>query len=158
MRRIRSTRAACCILLLLLIALALPLKGSASTTTLTIHLPKYHTIDLKIRGTGSVYLGDSLYTQSATVELPRLSTLQIQVVPGKNGYLHSLVLNGETQPLHSGQYTLDISALTEDITLEIRFRTHSIIPDTGDTILIPACLMLLSGTILALVIKRKRPS
>ena len=158
MSRIRSIRAAFCILLLLLIALALPLKGSASTTTLTIHLPDYHIIDLKIRGTGSVYLGDTLYTRSATVELPRLSALQIQVIPVENGYIHSLVLNEKTQLLHNGQYTLDISALTEDITLEIWFRTNSLIPDTGDTILIPVCLMLLSGIILVFIIKHKRPS
>lgn len=156
MRTGRSVSILCCVLLLLTITLAAPLNANAATTTLTIQLPDSYTIDLNIRGQGSVWLNGVQYTRTASVVLPRLSSLRLLVIPNDNGSLQSVILNGEKQTLSNGQYVLELSALTRDITLDIRFRTNSIIPDTGDTILIPTCLMVLSGIMLALILKRKK--
>ena len=151
-----SVRTTCCLLLLLLILWASPLECNAATTTLTIQLPEFHTIDLNIRGRGSVSIGDAHYSHSASIEMPRLSSFQLQVIPQKGSHIHSILYNGEAQQPHNGQYTLDISALTEDVVLEVRFRTDSTIPNTGDAVLLPACALFLSGTMLVLICQRKR--
>ena len=156
MRSDRSASALCCVLLLLAMILAAPLKASAATTTLTLQLPESYTIDLNIRGQGSVWLNGTQYTRTASVMLPRLSSLQLLVVSKQNGYIQSVVLNGEKQALRNGQYAIDIPALTGDITLDVRFRTNSIIPNTGDWILIPVGAMILSGIFLILIRRSKK--
>ena len=156
MRSDRSASALCCVLLLLAMILAAPLKTSAATTTLTLQLPESYTIDLNIRGQGNVWLNGVQYTRTASVTMPRLSALRLLVIPNDNGSLQSVALNGEKQALSNGQYVLELSALTGDITLDVRFRTNSIIPNTGDWILIPVGAMILSGIFLILIRRSKK--
>lgn len=123
---------------------------------MTVHVPETHTLSLELRGPGTVRLEDTLYTGSVNIEVARLSELQLLVTPADNSYIHTLLLNGEPQSITSSSYTLKIPSLTKDISLEVVFRRHSIIPDTGDWILIPMGAMLLSGLSLILFFKIRK--
>lgn len=133
-----------------------PLKAAGSSTVLTVHVPETHILFLEIRGSGNVKLEDTLYTHSVDIEVARLSELQLLVTPADNSYIHSLLLNGEPQSITGNSCTLEIPSLTEDLSLEVVFRRHSIIPATGDWIFIPMGAMLLSGIFLIPVSKARK--
>lgn len=136
--------------------LLLPVNAAGSSTILTVHVPETHTLSLELRGSGSVQLEDAVYTRSADIQAARLSELQLLITPADNYDIHTLLLNGEHQSITGSSCTLDIPTLTKDISLEVVFRRHSIIPDTGDRIFIPIGAMLLSGIALILVCKVRK--
>ena len=136
--------------------LLLPVNAAGSSTILTVHVPETHTLSLGLRGSGSVQLEDAVYTRSAAIQIVRLSELQVMIAPADNCYIHALLLNGEHQSITGSSCTLEIPTLTEDISLEVVFRRHSIIPNTGDRIFIPMGVMLFSGITLILICKVRK--
>ena len=154
MKKNRAIRRLLCIFTLLLTLGVIPLRTAAfGETSLTIQIPKTHSVTLRIHGRGSVQVGDTVYTRSDEWEVERLSSLELALTPGRGRYIRSVYCNGSA--LKGDLSTLSVSAVTEDLLLEVYFDTIADNPATGDDIALSVACMAISGTLLALILKQK---
>lgn len=139
---------------LLVAFLALP-AAAEGTTTLTVVLPDSYSLALTIQGKGTVKVGDVSCSKSAQLALARLEPVTIQVTPKEGWFLHSVKLNGKAQTVQKAGWTLTLDGVTEDMALEVTFRSTSGSPATGDRLWLSATGLLLSAAGLALCLKRR---
>lgn len=141
----------------LLLAIFLVLPASAeSSTTLTVVLPDNYNLDLVIRGKGTVKVGGTSCQSSTCLTLARLEPVTIQATPKDGWLLHSIKLNGKAQTVKKSGWTLTLDGVTEDMTLEVTFRSAGGSPATGDDLWFFVGLLALSATGLALCLKKRK--
>lgn len=142
-------------LLLLLVFMALPARAESSTT-LTVVLPDNYSLDLVIRGKGTVKVGGTSCQSSTCLTLARLEPITIQAMPKDGWLLHCIKLNGKAQSAQASGWTLVLDGVTEDMTLEVTFRSTSVAPATGDDLRFFVGLLALSATCLTLCLKKRK--
>lgn len=142
-------------LLLLLVFMALP-ASAESSTTLTVVLPDNYSLDLVIQGKGTVKVGGTSCQSSTCLTLARLDPITIQATPKDGWLLRSIKLNGKAQSAQASGWTLVLDGVTEDMTLEVTFRSTGGSPATGDDLRFFVGLLALSATGLALCLKKRK--
>lgn len=139
---------------LLVAFLALP-AAAEGTTTLTVVLPDSYSLALTIQGKGTVKVGGASCSKSTQLTLSRLEPVTIQVTPKEGWFLHSVKWNGEAQTVKKSGWALTLDGVTEDMTLEVVFRSAAASPATGDRLWLSATGLLLSAAGLVLCLKRR---
>lgn len=137
-----------------------PVAAASNSTTLTTTVPVTFPLKLELSGNGTVTINGLAYTQSETVEIPRNSTVELQITPHAENIIKSVVYNGHdyTKEAKRGKFTLP--AITGEATLCVSFTENTSTPATGDPYS-PLCLtflMFLSliGVIAAFSFKKKK--
>ena len=128
-----------------------PLCVSAVDTTLTTSVPANHTIQLEIKGKGTVIIDGRQYLKSQTISIQRHKEAVIKIQAAQGYYIRSVTYNQEniTHLFNNGNWTMP--KVESDITLSVIFVKDSGNPPTGDTFN-PWMMVLLSVSIMGLVI------
>lgn len=158
MKQLRRIGRFLCLLALAWIFISLPLRAAASgTATLTIQIPATHTVALHLHGRGTVKIEDATYSRSCTVSAERLSSPELVIAPGVGRYIRAIYLDGTLLNNSGTGHTLTIHSITEDHLLEVYFESSDTTnPSTGDKIILPLSILILSGAALTTLSKRKK--
>ena len=82
-------------------------EQSSTATTITTQVPYTHSAELTITGEGSVAVAGNTYTETATVQIPRLEEVSWQFDPADGCRLKEVTYNGTdvTEELTGNTYT-----------------------------------------------------
>lgn len=124
----------CVFFLVVLLAQGLPFQSFALSTRLVTHVPDAFSLELKISGNGTVWVGDTAYYESAIILLDRRGETMVNILPNENNNTRTVVFNGKSVISNIKNGKLILPALEKDSVLSIRFARDSTIPNTGDQI------------------------
>lgn len=135
-----------------------PLWVSAVDTTLTTSVPANHTIQLVIKGKGTVIIDGKQYSETHTISIQRHSEPSVQIQAARGYSIRTVTYNQEnvTHLFNSGKWT--IPKVESDISLSVVFITNSGNPPTGDTFnpwLLVLCILSLLGLLACALMVRK---
>lgn len=128
-----------------------PLWVSAVDTTLTTSVPANHTIQLDIKGKGTVIIDGKLYSETHTISIQRHSEPFVEIQAAKDYYIRSVTYNQEniTHLFNNGEWTMP--KIETDVSISVVFAKDSGNPPTGDTFN-PWMMVLLTVSILGLIV------
>ena len=153
MRQTRIFRYLCAVALLLMVCV-LPLPAKAHSTSLTIPYPGTCQVDLRIHGRGTVTVDNIHYRNITTLSFPKETDLTLVFTPDTGRSLQAVYCNGVRQSCE--KHSLTIPELTEDVTIDVYFSgSFWENPTTGDAIMVAFAALLLSGTGLVYLLKKK---
>lgn len=153
MRQTRIFRYLCAVALSLIVCV-LPLPAEAHSTSLTISYPGACQVDLRIHGKGTVTAGSGTYRNNTLLTFPRETGLTLVFTPDTGHSLQAVSCNGV--PQNCAQHSLTIPELTEDVAIDVYFSScFWENPSTGDAIMVAFAALLLSGTGLVYLLKKK---
>lgn len=136
--------------------MALPVSATEGSTTLTVVLPSSYTLDLTIRGRGTVRINDTVYQKSAQVALDRLEPVTFAITPQEGWELYTVFLDGKAQAIQKAGWSLKLDEFSTDMTLAVRFTSTTASAPTGDRIWLFAGLLVLSAAGIFLCLKKRK--
>ena len=117
----------------LTLVICCPVAAATNSTTLTTTVPETLPLVLELSGNGTVTINGVVYTNSGTIEIPRHSTITLQITPNTNNEIKSVVCNGIDYTKDVKEGTLTLPAITESVTLGVSFAEIVSSPQTGDS-------------------------
>lgn len=153
MRQSRIFRYLCAVALLLMVCI-LPLPAEAHSTSLTIFYQGTCQVDLRIHGRGTATVDNMHYRKNTTLTVPKETDLTLVFTPDSSRFLRAVYCNGVRQSCE--KHSLTIPELTDDVTIDVYFSVSFWEnPTTGDAIIVAFAVLLLSGTGLLYLLKKK---
>lgn len=149
----------CVLMAALTLVICFPVAAATNSTTLTTTVPETLPLVLELSGNGTVTINGVVYTNSGTIEIPRHSTITLQITPNTNNEIKSVVCNGIDYTKDVKEGTLTLPAITESVTLGVSFAEIASSPQTGDSNcpFLWMLLMLISlvGIVVILLVKKE---
>ena len=126
----------------LTLVICLPVTAATNSTTLTTTVPEVLTLFLELSGNGTVTVSGVTYTKSETVDIPRNSIVELQIIPDVGNDIKSVVYNSYdyTKEVKNGKLTLP--TITGEAKLCVSFIETASTPQTGYAYS-PLCLTVL---------------
>ena len=148
----------CVLLVALTLAICFPVAAAASTT-LTTTVPETLPLLLELSGSGTVTVNGVAYSQSQTIEIPRNSRIEVQIIANQCSKISSVIYNDRDYTMDATNGVLAFPAINEVTTLFVSFSKTASSPQTGDSncLFLWMLLMLISlvGIVITLLVKRR---
>ena len=116
----------------LTLVICCPVAAATNSTTLTTTVPVTFPLKLELSGSGTVAINGVAYTQSATVEITRNSTVEVQITQDAKNVLKSVVYNGHDYTKEAEKGKIVLPVITGKTTLCVNFTEIISSPTTGD--------------------------
>ena len=144
----------------LTLVICIPVAAATNSTTLTTTVPKALPLLLELSGNGTVTVDGVAYTRSGTIEIPRNSTIALQITPDVGNEIKTVIYNSRDYTKEAKNGKVALPAIVGEATLCISFAEIASIPETGDLSFPQYSILLmlfsLIGTIVTLSFRKKK--